>query len=187
MLSGRALEEDICPRIDEEVGISRSCRLTSVSDASALIGYIAECSIRWKAVLQVAAYGARFDRQGNGLTDHFRRVTIAAFQIDRYRKIRRGDDPAQIVDRHGERDLLAIGEVVCIGNRPTAGCDRLGAARGDCFGTPGIPDVEQDERISWDMQRPELLALVLLIGHFLLLDRSVAMKSPDAITTLSAV
>jgi hypothetical protein len=59
---------------------------------------------------------------------NFRRVTMAALQIDRHGQICRADDPTQIVDRQGERNALAIGEAVCIGDRPTTRRDRLGTA-----------------------------------------------------------
>jgi hypothetical protein len=60
-----------------------------------MIYCLAELSIRRKAILQVAAYGPRVDRQSDGLTDHLRRVAIAALEIDRHRQLCRADDPAQ--------------------------------------------------------------------------------------------
>ena len=105
----------------------------------------------------------------NGFANDFRRVAIATFQIDRHRKIGRADDPAQIVDRQSERHVLAIGEAIGIGDRPAARRDRLGTTRGHGLGAARIPDIEEDERLSGDMQRPELLGLARLI----------AMLSPD--------
>jgi hypothetical protein len=172
VLFGWSLEKDVCPRIDEEVDLGCIGRLPSAPDAIDLIDRLAKFAVRRKAVLQVAPHGPRVDRQTDGLADHFRRVAVAAFQIDRHRWVGRGDDPTQIVDRPRERNALAIGEAVCIGDRPAARRDRLGTARGDGLGIADMPDVEEDERLSRDMQRPELLSLALLIGHvFLLLDQ----------------
>ena len=132
-----------------------------MADAIALIDYRAELSVRRKTVFQIAAYRPRVDRKANGLAHLVRRVAITAFEIDRDRKVGGADDPAQIVDHQGERNALAIGKAVCVGDRPATRRDRLGTALGDGPGPACIPDVEEDERLSGDMQRPEFLGLVL--------------------------
>src|SRR5260370_3058232 len=58
-----------------------------------------------------------------------------------------------------------MGEAVCIRVRPDTGCDRLGATRGDGLCAACIPDVEENERLSGNMQCPELLGFPRLIGH----------------------
>src|SRR5260370_10417403 len=58
-----------------------------------------------------------------------------------------------------------MGEAVCIRVRPSPACDRLGATRGDGLCGACIPDVEENERLSGNMQCPELLGFPRLIGH----------------------
>src|ERR1700737_2795100 len=61
--------------------------------------------------------------------------------------------------------MFAIGEAVCIGDRPTTRRDGLGTTRADSLCAACIPDVEENERLSGNMQRPELLGFPRLIGH----------------------
>ena len=84
MLVWRSLEKNVSPSIDEEMNIGCIGRLSSAPDAIGLIDCLAEFSIGWKAVLQVAAYRPRVNCQSDGLGDYFRRIAVAAFQIDRH-------------------------------------------------------------------------------------------------------
>jgi len=67
--------------------------------------------------------------------------------------------------------MLAVGETVGIGNRPTAGSDCLGSRSGDCLGAACIPGIEQHERLAGNMQRAKLLRIAVLLGHFFSLDK----------------
>jgi hypothetical protein len=59
MLFGRPLKKDVGPGIDEEASIGSIDRPPRVSNAIALIGYIAEFPACGKTVLQVAAHRTR--------------------------------------------------------------------------------------------------------------------------------
>src|SRR5205807_10312120 len=109
-------------------------RPSSASNALTLIDRLAEFSVCRETVFEITAYGTCFDGQTDGFGGGFRRVTIAAFQIDRHRQGRRLDDPAQIFDGQCWRYLLAVGEAVCIGDRPTARGDRFRTSGGDGLG-----------------------------------------------------
>src|SRR5215472_8682017 len=143
MLFGRSLEKDVGPSIDEKRDIGGLDGLPSAADTVGLIDCLAEFSIRWKTVFQVAAYSARIDCETNRLADNSRRVAIAAFQVDRHGEVRRADNPPQIVDGQVARDPLAIRETVCVGDGPTTRRDRLRSIRGDSLGAARIPDVEK--------------------------------------------
>jgi hypothetical protein len=119
MLFARLLEKDIRPGIDEEADIGCIRRLPGTPDAISLILGLAESSIRREAVLQVAAYSSRGNRQTDSLADNFQPVAIPAFEIDGHRQVRRAGDSPQIVDRQ------SIVEAVCMSDRPTAYRDRL--------------------------------------------------------------
>src|SRR5262249_31741479 len=143
--------------------------LSRPPNASALIGHFAERSVRRKAVFQVTAHSPRLNCQRDGLADRRRRIAIAALQIDGHRQLGYRDDPPQIVDRQDKRNTLAIGVTVGIGDRPATRGDGLGAARSDRLGAAGVPDVEQNQRLSRNMQRAKFLSLAGLTGYFFLL------------------
>src|SRR5215467_2841981 len=61
------------------------------------------------------------------------------------------------VDRQGQWHALAIGEAVGVCDRPAAGPDRACTALGDGDRTPDVPDIEQHQRSSGDVECPEEL------------------------------
>src|SRR2546429_3527713 len=72
--------------VDEEINTRCIRRPSSASNALALIDRLAEFSVCRETVFEITAYGTCFDGQTDGFGGGFRRVTIAAFQIDRDRK-----------------------------------------------------------------------------------------------------
>jgi len=98
VFGGWSLKEHVGTGVDEEINTRCIRRPSSASNALALIDRLAEFSVCRETVFEITAYGTCFDGQTDGFGGGFRRVTIAAFQIDRHRQGRRLDDPAQIFD-----------------------------------------------------------------------------------------
>src|SRR5262245_3675441 len=72
----------------------------------------------------------------------------------------------EVFDRQGEWDALAIGTAVGVRDRPAAGPDCACTALGDGHRTPDVPDVEQHQRSSGDVECPEeLRPTPLIIPH----------------------
>ena len=85
ILLARSLEKDVCPSIDEKTDTGCVSSLPRSPDTIGLLDFFSELSIIGrKAILQVAAYCPGLDCKTDSLVDSFRRIAIAAFQIDRH-------------------------------------------------------------------------------------------------------
>ena len=116
-------------------------------------------------ILEVEADGPRLDRKANGLGNRLRRDAVAAFEVHRDRQVDRLDDAADVLQRQGARDLLAIRETKGGGHRPASGRDRLRTGAGDDLRRTRIPDVEQHDGIALHVQGVEGLGVFGLRGH----------------------
>src|SRR6266576_2236774 len=85
MFFRRFLEENVCPSINEELSLRLVGHAAGASDAVCLIGCLPKFPTTWKAVFQIAPYGASLYGQTDGCAHSFRRVAVAAFEVHRHR------------------------------------------------------------------------------------------------------
>jgi hypothetical protein len=140
-------------------------RLPGALQPRRLIGDLAQGTRFTSTVLDVVADGPCLDGAGNRCTDLVGIGAVAALQIDGDRQIGCGHDPLQIGDGEIERHVLAVVEPVRGRDRPAAGRKGLCAARRNRLGAARIPDVEQDDRASRNVESLERLGLRDLIRH----------------------
>lgn len=112
----RHLDEDVGSCVYEERNVCLVGLLASMSYPFNLVLCFPEGTVLWEAVLQVATDCTSLDGQSDRFTHFPRRVSITALHVHRHRQLRRFGDPAEIIDRKGERRMFTVRITTCLGN-----------------------------------------------------------------------
>ncbi len=105
------------------------------------------------------------ERLRDGLGHGVRRRAVSRFEIGREREIDGRDDASEVREHQLAGQHLSIAIAVGLRDRPAARRERPGTGARDSHGGTGIPDVEEYDRLPFDMEPAERGGPLALTGH----------------------
>ena len=149
------LDENIGPGIDEE-GHTRLLRGSPHGcDPRTLVVGAVNSFTPNDLIFEVASDSPRFDELLHVRGNRFGGFAVASFEVDRYGQLDRGDNSLRVGDRQVEREIFAIVAPMRGRDRPASRRDRFRARVGDSASAARVPNVEENERIPFDMESGE--------------------------------